>query len=856
MRSLPLASASWQFRDATPSAPWRSATVPGCVHTDLLRHKLIPDPFWGTNELSVQWIEERDWEYRARFRVDAALLAEDGVELVADGLDTVATVRLNGRLVARTENMFVGYRWNVKPLLRAGANELTIRFGSAMKYIRTHRPDHDPREFNDPVGRSQVIRKQQCQFGWDWGPRLVTAGIWRDLRLEAWSGNRLENVRVTQTHRKDGSVVLAFSPELARPDATVDILGTVSLNGRVVAEIENRESSPGDGRDKYRARSSGHRCKIDNPRLWWPNGHGAQPLYQIELAVTDRAGRYLGRWSQRIGLRTIVLDRHQDRAGETFQFVVNGRALFAKGANWIPAHSFVAGLTRADYARDLSSAAAAHMNMLRVWGGGIYESEDFYDLCDELGLMVWQDFMFACSAYPGDTAFRQSVRAEARHQVRRLRHRACLALWCGNNEIAQLNTYGGGVNKGDLLDQPKLRRAYEAVFHDLLPATVAAHDGVTAYRPSSQWRSTFADSVSRGDTHPDGEKRGDTHFWDVWHARHPVKDYEKWRFRFCSEFGMQSYSSPETQATFCPPAQGNVFGPLMENHQKNRAGNQIILDYVSRRYRFPQSQDALIYLSQLNQAHCMQTGVEHYRRNMPHCMGALYWQLNDCWPVASWSSLEFTGRWKALHHLARRFFAPALVSAHVPGDEDTIIGNYRTTTVDTVHLYTVYDAPAPARGELRWDLFHLDGRVLLRGRKKVVLPPDESVRRQTLRLGRLMAAHGRDHLHLRITLVIGRRRVSEETVFLAPPRFLNLPKARTRVLVRAVSATDYDLTFRTSAFQHRFAFDLPGQAHRGSDNYFELYPDEPRTVRVTLAQPTTAATLRKTLVHQSLVDSY
>ena len=270
--------------------------------------------------------------------------------------------------------MFVGYRWNVKPLLRAGANELTIRFGSAMKYIRTHRPDHDPREFNDPVGRSQVIRKQQCQFGWDWGPRLVTAGIWRDLRLEAWSGNRLENVRVTQTHRKDGSVVLAFSPELARPDATVDILGTVSLNGRVVAEIENRESSPGDGRDKYRARSSGHRCKIDNPRLWWPNGHGAQPLYQIELAVTDRAGRYLGRWSQRIGLRTIVLDRHQDRAGETFQFVVNGRALFAKGANWIPAHSFVAGLTRADYARDLSSAAAAHMNMLRVWGGGIYES--------------------------------------------------------------------------------------------------------------------------------------------------------------------------------------------------------------------------------------------------------------------------------------------------------------------------------------------------------------------------------------------------------------------------------------------------------------------------------------------------
>ncbi|AOS43556.1 Exo-beta-D-glucosaminidase precursor [Lacunisphaera limnophila] len=838
MSTLSLASARWQFRDATEQTPWRAATVPGCVHTDLRRHRLIPDPFWGTNELELQWIEEHDWEYRTTFRVSAALLAEENLDLVADGLDTVATVRLNGRLVARTENMFLGHRWAVRPLLRPGANELVIRFGSAMKYIRTHRPAHTPREFNDPVGRSQVIRKQPCQFGWDWGPRLVTAGIWRDLRLEAWSGNRLETVRITQKHRKDGSVLLTFEPELARKEAKIDILGTVSLNGKVVSQIANLKSL------------------VVNPALWWPNGHGAQPLYQIELAVTDRHGGLIGRWSKRIGLRTLVLDRHPDAAGETFQFVVNGRAIFAKGANWIPAHSFVAGLTRADYARDLTSAAAAHMNMLRVWGGGIYESTDFYDLCDELGLMIWQDFMFSCSIYPGDAAFRASVRAEAVHQVKRLRHHACLALWCGNNEIAQLNTYGGGINKGDLIDQPKLRRDYEAIFHQLLPAAVAAHDGVTAYWPSSQWRNTFADSVSKTATHPAGEQRGDTHYWDVWHARHPVKDYEKWRFRFCSEFGMQSYCSPATTATFTPPDRRNVFGPLMENHQKNRAGNQIILDYVSRRYRFPKSQEALIYLSQLNQAHCMQVGVEHYRRHMPHCMGALYWQLNDCWPVASWSSLEFTGRWKALHHAARRFFAPALVSAHVPGDEDTIIGNYRTTTVDAVHLHTVYDAPAPARGELRWELFHLDEHIITRGRKKVILRPGESVRQQTLRFGKLMAAHGRDNLHLRIALVIGRRRVSEETVFFAPPRFLNLQRPKTKVAIRAVGPAAFDLTFRTSAFQHRFAFDLPGLAHRSDDNWFELYPDEPKTVRVLCNQPQSLARVRKSLVHQSLVDSY
>lgn len=836
MPSLSLAAARWQFRDATKKTPWRSAVVPGCVHRDLRRHRLIPDPFRGTNELELQWIEEHDWEYRASFTVTAATLAHTHVELAADGLDTVATVRLNGRVVARTENMFTGYRWEVKPLLRRGRNELIVHFASALRYIRRHRTGHRPREFNDPVGRSQVIRKQPCQFGWDWGPRLVTAGIWRDLRLESWTGNRLVDLRVTQDHRPDGSVVLAFTPELARRDARAQITGTVSLQGRVVAKIENQES------------------KIENPHLWWPNGHGAQPLYQVDATVTGRDGRPLGTWSRRIGLRTLVLDRHADAAGETFQFVVNGRPVFAKGANWIPAHSFVAGLTRADYARDLGSAAAAHMNMIRVWGGGIYESEDFHDLCDELGLMVWQDFMFACAIYPGDAAFLRSVRAEAAWQVRRLRHRASLALWCGNNEIAQLNSDGvGGIN----LQQPgPHRRAYEAVFHRVLPAAVAKYDGVTGYWPSSQWRGTFAQSNAVAATHPEGEKRGDTHFWDVWHARHPVKDYEKWRFRFCSEFGMQSYSSTATNATFCSPPNDNVFGHEMESHQKNRGGNQVILDYVSRRYRFPRSQDALIYLSQLNQAYCMQVGVEHYRRLMPHCMGALYWQLNDCWPVASWSSIEFTGRWRALHHVARRFFAPAIVSAHVPGDEETTIGNYRRSTVRHVHLYTVSDLPAPTRAELRWHLFHLDGRGLLQGRRAVVLRYGRSVRQRTLDLGPLIAAHGRDHLHLRIALFVGRRCVSEETVFLTPPRYLQLNRPRTRTSFRRLSPTRAALTFTTSAFQHRFTFDLRGIAHQSSDNYFELYPDAPKTVTVDLASPQTIAQLRQALVHRSLVDSY
>lgn len=834
MPTLSLASASWKFRDATKKSAWHAAVVPGCVHRDLHRQGLIPDPFFGTNELDLQWIEHRDWEYRATFPASAGLLKEEVVELVCDGLDTLATVYLNSRKVAATDNMFINWRWDVKPLLQRGRNELRIVFASVGHALPKTRPEHQPKEFNDSVGRSSVFRKEQCQFGWDWGPRFVTAGIWRDLRLEAWTGNRLDAVRITQDHARDGSVSLSFTPELARADRKVTYWVTLSLDDMVVAEV----SGP-VGKLNF---------DIKNPRLWWPSGHGAQPLYRVEVSARDAAGRELGTWSRRIGLRTIALDRSKDQWGESFQFVVNGRPVFAKGANWIPAHSFVAALTRADYARDLQSAVLANMNMMRVWGGGLYESEEFYDLCDELGLLVWQDFTFACTLYPGDRAFLASVRTEAENNIRRIRHRASLALWCGNNEIETLNW--------DALEKnPRLRRNYDAVFHRILPAAVAAHDGVTAYWPTSPYR---GDKRNNDYTIKAlGEKTGDTHFWDVWHARHPVKDYEKWKFRFVSEFGMQSYSSPETQATFSTPADNNVFSSVMENHQKNTAGNQIILDYVSRLYRFPKSQDALIYLSQLNQAHCMQTGVEHYRRISPICMGALYWQLNDCWPVASWSSIEHTGRWKALQHIARRFFAPALVSAHVPGTETASIGNYRRTTVRHVQLHTVYDGAAPlARGRLLWDLFHLDGRIVQSGTKQVALHYGRSKLQQTIDLAQPLTHYGRDHLYLRIALEIDGARVSEETVFLAPPRFLSLPPPKTTTTIRVLTLHQALLTFRSPVFQHRFAFELAKLPHHSSDNYFELYPNEKKEIFVEFTKPTTKAVIARALTYQSLADTF
>jgi beta-mannosidase len=398
--------------------------------------------------------------------------------------------------------------------------------------------------------------------------------------------------------------------------------------------------------------------------------------------------------------------------------------------------------------------------------------------------------------------------------------------------------------------QVEIRTAYEKIFHEMLPEVVAENDPSTSYWPSSPWRREGTHG------HEAGELSGDSHFWDVWHSRKPIKSYELWKFRFVSEFGMQSYSSPATNATFCPKDDSNVFGPTMENHQKNAAGNQIILDYVSRQYRFPKSQDDLIYLSQLNQARCMQMGVEHYRRLMPRCMGSLYWQLNDCWPVASWSSIEFTGRWKALHYAARRFYAPALVSAHVPGDEVVTIGNYRKSTMDEAHLYTVYDAPKPAKGVLAWDLMHIDGHRIGGGSKRVALRPGESVKQKSLDLHKVFKKTSHDDVYLRIGLEIGGERVSEETVFLASPRFLHLPRGKITCKVKMTGDRAAELTFSCPVLQHRFAFDIAGTDFRASNNFFELYPNEPKTVKVTLKRKTDAAKLRKALSWRSLVDTY
>jgi beta-mannosidase len=828
IQRIDLCGSAWEFFHAELGR-WFSAIVPGCIHTDLRRHNLIPDPFYAENEKSLQWIERLDWRYRTRFAADAALAAQSEVELVFDGLDTLATISLNGEVVGRSENMFCAVRVPVKPGLRPGENTLEIGFANTLDYLRAHESWQPVKERNDPVGGRSRIRKEQCQYGWDWGPRFVTCGVWRPARLEARSSNRIESVRVNQNHQADGGVLLTFEPELARADPGARLVGTVSLDGRVVAQIENRQA------------------KIEHPALWWPAGQGGQPLYTVRVNLPGENGSGSDVWERRVGLRTIELVCEKDAAGESFFLRVNGRAVFAKGANWIPDHAFVTECRRERYADRLRSATEAHMNLVRVWGGGVYEADMFYELCDELGLLVWQDFMFACALYPGAPEYCELVRAEAEHQIRRLRHHACLALWCGNNEIPMMD-----ILIAELRRDPAKLADYQRVFHEVLPRAVEALAPATPYWPSSPW----TPEVYSTDANFEGA--GDTHYWEVWHARAPVKSYEKLTTRFCSEFGMQSYASAELAATFCPPDSLNVFSRVMENHQKNGGGNATMLHYMAQRYRYASGYANLAYLSQLNQAYCMKVGIEHFRHRMPQTMGAVYWQLNDCWPVASWSSLEFGGRWKALHHEARRFFAPSLVYLRTAGD--VVIGRYNEVfnTISAYEIFTIHDAPDVQPARLRWSLRTLAGQLLGAEQvNEVRLEPGRVVRQAVCDFGAAGEGVSREQVYLRAELLDpSGTLLSRQAALFTVPRFAEFADPKITSDVRPAAGGRARITLTSASFAHAVALGFGAPDVRLSDNWFDLHPGEPHVVTAELPPGQSLDSLRAALQINSFWHSY
>ncbi len=814
---------------------WLPARVPGCIHTDLLRHGLIQDPFFGRNETTLQWIERRDWRYRARFDFSGDLAAAGQVDLVFDGLDTLAELKLNGISLGRSENMFIAYRWDVRGLLRPTGNLLELVFHNTLDYLRAHEAWQPFRERNDPVGGRSRIRKEQCQYAWDWGPRFVTCGVWRPIRLESWSGARLDEVALRQEHCADGSVRLLATPKMVGARGGETAVLTVAVDGE--AQLT---SEPAQGEAVVAV-------AICSPRLWWPRGQGAQPLYTVTLTLRAADGAVLDTWRRRVGLRKIELVRATDADGESFTFQVNGRPIFAKGANWIPDHAFVTECTRERYQERLSAAADAHMNMIRVWGGGIYEHDDFYDVCDELGLLVWQDFMFACAIYPGAPEFCDLVRREAEHQVRRLRHHACLALWCGNNEIVMMDIY-----IAELRRDPAKFADYRRIFHGVLPEVVAACDPATPYWPSSPWTPV---EYSQDANH---ERAGDTHFWEVWHARAPVKAYEKLTTRFCSEFGMQSYASAELAETFCPPNALNVFSFVMESHQKNGGGNATMLHYMAQRFRYVDGYANLAYLSQLNQAYCMKVGVEHFRHRMPRTMGALYWQINDCWPVASWSSIEFGGRWKALHHEARRFFAPSLVYLRTEGDVE--IGRYNEifNRITTYQVFTIHDSPEPLAATLRWTLRTLDGRIIGTEQvREVELQPGQSLVQGRCEFSEAGDSYTREEVYLRAELVDrAGTRLSSQTAFFTLPRFIDFADPEIAAEMQLKEGDQFEIRLRSRSLAVAVALGFGSLIVWLSDNWFDLPAGETHTVIGRIPGGTRIEELRTRLTVTTLWHSY
>lgn len=673
----------WTFSDTTTPQDRLPATVPGCVHSDLLAAKRIPDPWFRDNEKEIFWVAERDWVYETNFPVSPEQMARRHQRLRFEGLDTFCRIELNGVLLAETDNMFRSWELDPGTALRSGENQLRLTFSSTIPEMKARDAEmriHCWSQYHPDYAGKSYIRKMACAYGWDWGLMAPTAGIWRPAALLSYDA-RITHVRVRQEHCGN-FVRLHLTPHI---EGEGRVQHRLLFQGRVVAESESNT------------------LELSSPELWWPNGMGAQPLYSLETRLLDKQGQVLHVYNLTLGLRDLQLVREPDAHGECFRFRVNGRDIFMKGGNWIPCDVFPSRIADATYGHLLRSCADSGMNMLRVWGGGIYEDERFYDLCDQLGLLVWQDFMFACSGYPAnDAAFMENVRAEARDNVRRLHHRACLAIWCGNNEIEQGLVEWGRTTweYGKPMPEPD----YLALFDELLPAVVAVEDGVTAYWPSSG----HTPGAGRHNCYDD--RAGDAHYWSVWFGNQSIESQRDWKCRFMSEFGFQSFPEPRTVDAFTAPEDRSLINWIMDYHQRSGPGNQTIYKYLLAWFPVPNTFPNTLWMTQLIQAVCIQVAAEHARRIQGRMDGLLYWQVNDLWPGATWASIDVYGRWKALQYFARRFFSPVLVS---------LLENHADSHMA---FHVSNQRPGTFCGRMNWRVCTCAGETLAEGSEDVRIP--------------------------------------------------------------------------------------------------------------------------------------
>lgn len=813
----------WQFREAGKDI-WYSAIVPGCVHTDLLNNKLIEDPFYRDNEQRLQWIGKSDWEYQTTFNVTPEILARNNIELLFEGLDTYANVFLNGESLLNTDNMFRTWRADCKRLLRQGANTLQIRFRSPINEVL---PLMARMDYQLPAGNDQGektsphTRKAPYQYGWDWGPRFVTSGIWRPVTLEAWNTARVEDLHI---------LPLQVTPGAARLTAHVEVVADNDTTATIV--IDNLRDKRLAAKRQVNLTRGANRVSLDfvirNPALWWPNGLGAQPLYTFKARLLIN-GKSIDATTTRTGLRSLELRQQPDESGKSFSFVVNGVPVFAKGGNWIPADSFPTRISKDKYRQLLGSVRDTNMNMLRVWGGGIYERNDFYELCDEMGILVWQDFMFGCSLYPGDQAFLDNVRQEAIDNVKRLRNHPSIVIWNGNNEIES-----GWFHWGWKDQLPaKLWDDYRKLFYGVLPEVCSALDPSRPYWPSSPSSNLEDDNES--------QKMGDLHYWQVWHASLPFSEYEKQFPRFMSEYGFQSFPQIETVNTYTVPADHDINSPVMMAHQRHPRGNQLIREYMLREYPEPKDFESFLYVSQVLQAEGMKIGAEHLRRIMPHNMGSLYWQINDCWPVASWSSIDYTGRWKALQYYARRFYSEILIS---PQEEN-----------GSIKVFVVSDRLEPALAQINLSLLDFEGNKLWGQQQDIEIVPLTSKSYLTVPVASLLAGKDPKSVFLFTEVLMNGKRVSNNSHFFEPYKNLALPRSEVTLDI-APARGGFRITLSTDRFARAVYLSAPAYTGFFADNYFDLIPGQEVQVEFRAAQSIRLNNFRKQLKVRTMADAF
>ncbi len=797
---------NWQFRQAD-SGQWLPATVPGCVHTDLLANGKIDDPFYRLNEHQQQWIDKVDWEYKTTINATDSLLALNNIEIKFDGLDTHAEVFINDSLILQANNMFREWKADIKKFLHPGSNELKIRLKSPIAYGLKK---YDEQGYEIPVsgndlseigglGNKKVSiysRKAPYHFGWDWGPRFVTSGIWRPVTLHAWNNISFNDFQVYQDH---------LDTTLARLNLTATVESQIKTQYTAeiwIEDIKFYETTVKINRGENLLQLP---VEIKDPDLWWPNGLGKQTLYRVELKIKN-GDELCSSAKKRIGLRNLEMVQEKDSSGTSFYFKVNGHPVFMKGANYIPQDVFLNRVTPDQYLHLVQTAADCNMNMLRVWGGGIYENNIFYDLCDEKGILIWQDFMFACNMYPGDQAFLENVKAETYDNVHRLRNHPCIALWCGNNEIlsAWMNwgyqkqvaeRFGGAI-------ADTIGKAYDDLFHHILPDVVKEVDPDRYYHSSSP---------SAGFGAKETFTAGDIHYWGVWWGKESFATYRTVKSRFFSEYGFQSFPAFSSVMRYTKPEDYNIYSEVMNSHQRSSIGNVTIEEYLLRDYKKPNDFQSFLYISQLLQAEGIKTAIKLHRKSKPYTMGSLYWQIDDCWPVASWSSMDYYGQWKALQYFAKKAFRPVIMVAD----------NYQGQT--TINI--VSDRLQPAHLNLKLTLQKFTGEIIWQMQKPVAIEANGNIQPYYMATSKVLDGSNPARVMLVMSLIENDSLIDHDILYFKPVKDLILPKpAITKKIEKTERGFTITLTSPTLVKNVFLTADELNFEGSFTDNYFDMEP--------------------------------